>query len=612
MRVRCLNIENFRGVRNGTVNFVGHTLLVGGNNVGKSTVCEALDLVLGPDRISQRNVINEHDFYRDQYLSEDGVSADILIRAILIDLSEEAQRRFRLHLRRWNDNTGNFVDEKVAKPEDGDKHGTMWALPVIFIGRYFQTEDDFLGNTYFDHPVSEVDEDAPEEVKLGGGRTQFGRQEKRLCGFIYLRTLRTGSRALSLQKGSLLDTVLRLNSVSLTSMWEETLSNLRNLDPAIGEIKQLQEVQDELRQRMSRFVSMSTDDATAFFASNLTRDHLREVVKLFLSVHPDPYHIPFDLLGTGAINLLVFALLTFIADVKGKQSVIFAMEEPEIALPPHTQRRVCKYIISEMGQAIVTSHSPYVIEQFEPSQIVSLNRQENGTLSGRVIQFSAYKEKKKYRRERRQMAEAILSRAVLIVEGATEAAIFPVASDILENSLGVDYEHLDLAGVTIFDAGADNQVPTYGPFFKSLGKMVFGFRDKQSTPPTAEVAEQLAEFNLMWESPEKGIENLLINEIPCQTIKRFLEKVRDRDDYPREKGQITVGMDEASVKSLAREVLKARKGDSVPYSAMLVGECQSHTELPNTITTILQTIASNLKPNVSVTDKEKGFESDGF
>ena len=48
MRVRRLSIENFRGVANAVLHFDGHTLLIGMNNVGKSTVCEAIDLVLGP------------------------------------------------------------------------------------------------------------------------------------------------------------------------------------------------------------------------------------------------------------------------------------------------------------------------------------------------------------------------------------------------------------------------------------------------------------------------------------------------------------------------------------------------------------------------------------
>jgi putative ATP-dependent endonuclease of the OLD family len=605
MRVRRLIIENFRGIRSGQVEFVGHTLLVGGNNIGKSTVCEALDLVLGPDRLSQSSVINEHDFYRDQYLTQDRESVDITIRAILINLSDEALRRFRQHLRMWDENLGEFVDEHESTPEATDGTGAVWALPLIFIGRYLSVEDDFLGNTYFDHPIEGVDEDAPEVIKLGGGRTLFGRQEKRLCGFIYLRILRTGSRALSLQRGSLLDTVLRLHGGDLTAMWEETLASLRNLNPAIGEIKQIQDIRNEIHKRMAQFVNLSTDDSTAFFASYLTRDHLREVVKLFLSVHPDPYQIPFELLGTGTVNLLVFALLTFIAEVKGKQSVIFAMEEPEIALPPHTQRRVCKYIISEMGQAIITSHSPYVIEQFDPKQIVALNRQENGTLTSSVIQLKAVKDKKKYRHQRKQMAEAILSRAVLVVEGATEAAIFPVASDIMEETFGPSYEHLDLSGVTIFDATTDAQVPWYGSFFKSLGKMVFGFRDKQLSDPSPEIAAQIAEFDHAWESPEKGIENLLVNEMPLSTIKRFLEMVQKRDDYPTEKGVIADNMDDVEVKSLAREVLKVRKGDNVPYAAMLIGECHDHSELPETIKEILETIACALQPTTNIDKSEE-------
>ena len=53
MRIRLLEIENFRGIEEGRVVFQQHTLLVGGNNVGKSTVCEALELVLGPEHLYQ-------------------------------------------------------------------------------------------------------------------------------------------------------------------------------------------------------------------------------------------------------------------------------------------------------------------------------------------------------------------------------------------------------------------------------------------------------------------------------------------------------------------------------------------------------------------------------
>ena len=53
MQVVRLKIENFRGIRSAELLFDGHTLLVATNNVGKSTICEALELVLGPDRLNR-------------------------------------------------------------------------------------------------------------------------------------------------------------------------------------------------------------------------------------------------------------------------------------------------------------------------------------------------------------------------------------------------------------------------------------------------------------------------------------------------------------------------------------------------------------------------------
>ncbi|MDR3569170.1 MAG: AAA family ATPase [Candidatus Obscuribacterales bacterium] len=595
MRVRRLTIKNFRGIANGTVDFAAHTLLVGGNNIGKSTVCEALDLVLGPERLSRRPTIDEHDFYRGRYLNDDGTVVEISINAILLDLSDEAIRRFHRHLRRWDEGKGEFVDESDGGPEMADGDSTVWALPIVFIGQYDRKEDDFIGNTFFDHPVEPArDEEEPEEVKLGGGRTFFGREQKRLCGFIFLRALRTGSRALSLQRGSLLDTVLRLGGDGLTEMWEYTLTRFRQLKPAIGEIDRLKAIRKEIRERMTRFVSLCAGDAaTAFFGSELTRDDLREVVHLFIAAEPAPHLVPFQKLGTGSINLLVFALLTFIADLKGKQSVIFAMEEPEIALPPHTQRRVCRFVLREMGQAIMTSHSPYVIEQFDAEEIVVLDRQETGQLTSHIVALEGIKPKK-YRQERRQMAEAVLSRAVLVVEGSTEAALFPVASEVMENCLGDAYMHIDLAGVSVFNAGTDNAVPQFGSFFNALGKLSYAFYDKQKNPPSAEVATKLASYTKVWESPEKGIENVLVKETSIPILKRFLETTKARADYPAS-DTINGEMKEDEIRELAREVLKARKGDGYSYAALLINECTTASDLPETIRMILETINTDLQ-----------------
>lgn len=591
MQVRRLTIKNFRGIKSGEINFQGHAILVGGNNIGKSTICEALDLVLGPERLFRRPIIDEHDFHKGEYLSEeeDGKSVEIVIRVLLVDLSEEAKRRFFYHLRLWNEREKRFVDDGGGCPESANQEGVGSALPLVFIGRYEREEDDFVGSTFFDHPPpreESADEDMAEH-RLGGGRKFFGREHKRLCGFIFLRALRTGSRALSLQRGSLLDTILRFGGTDLTEMWEQAISELRGLDPAIGSIDQLKSIRQGIHQRLAQFVNLppEEEEATGFYASDLTRNHLREVVRLFIAAEPAPHQLPFYKLGTGSINLLVFALLTLIT--KDKQSVIFAMEEPEIALPPHAQRRIIRFVLSEMGQAIVTSHSPYIIERFEPDQIMVLDRTRDAVLSSCAVEMEGIR-LKHYRRERRQIAEAILSRAVIVVEGATEAALFPAVSAVLEKS-SATYEHFDLAGITVFDAGGGDAVAKFGPFFKTLKKPAFAFYDKKANRSDDDSAK-LARYMYKKESPYEGIESLLVKEVPIAAIHRFLAFVKDRSDYPNEVGTVDSDMNDESVKRLAQKILKARKGDNHLYAAYLIEHCSGADELPATIRDFLKTI----------------------
>ena len=609
MKVRRLTISNFRGVAHGVVAFDGHTLLVGGNNVGKSTVCEALDLVLGSERLYRRPVVDEHDFHCGRYKTNDGELIEIRIEAVLTDLSQEAELRFHRHLRRWDVAKNDFADQGDGGPVAGDAPETTWALPLVFLGCYDKDEDDFVGNTFFDHPMEPVDDDETLELALGAGRRMFGRDQKRLCGFVFLRTLRTGSRALSLQRGSLLDAVLRLGGTGLAEMLQDTLDRLQGLKPSIGELPQLKQIRAEIRKRMARFVNLAPgEDATSFFASELTRENLREVVKLFIAAEPIGYSVPFGRLGTGSINLLVFALLTVIADLKEKGSVIFAMEEPEIALSPHTQRRVSRFVLAEMGQAIMTSHSPYVIEQFEPKDIVILDRQADGALKGAPIDLGAFKPKA-FKTERRQFAEAILSRAVLVVEGSTEAALFPEASTILEASLGPEaYTHYDLAGVSIFNAGSDTAVPKYGPVFKAMRKVAFGFCDKPNVFPTVEAAGLLAQYTQHWFSPHKGVEALLVEETVSNVHIRFLVAVQDRDDYPAPLGRLDVLFDDAAkAKALVLNVLKARKGDAHGYAALFIRECETADQLPKTIRDILEAINATL----ATPDDDEGDSGSG-
>ena len=96
MRIRRLKLSNFRSVAEGEVVFPGHTVIIGGNSVGKSTICEALDLLLGPDRLSRSTPIDEHDFFQRRYLDADG--APILIELEVVPALSSRKRSCALRL----------------------------------------------------------------------------------------------------------------------------------------------------------------------------------------------------------------------------------------------------------------------------------------------------------------------------------------------------------------------------------------------------------------------------------------------------------------------------------------------------------------------------------
>lgn len=607
MKVRRLTLQHFRGISHGTVVLSGHSLLVGSNSIGKSTVCEALELILGPERMFRRPVVDEYDFYGARYQPVDGELPEIRLEAVLTDLSPEAERRFGPHLRRWSAQRDDFADLEPGAMEKAD--AGEWCLPVVFLGRFDPQEDDFFGGTYFAHPESVPDDLTEESTELGAGLRPFTREDKRHCGFLYLRPNRTGSRALTFQRGSLLDTIVRLEAERAGPLWEKALTDLAAVVIA-GEDSGFAKIRGEVAERVDRFVSLSAQpDPVDLQVSERTREHLREVLRLFIATQPGTHGVPFNRLSTGTLNLLVFALLTYIAELKGDHSVIFAMEEPEIALPPHAQRRLVDFVIQRMGQAIVTSHSPYVIEKFDPGNIVVLGRNETGELSSSPVVLPTDFKAKRYRDNRRQFAEAVLARAVLVVEGATEADLVPAVADVLEQDPAVDYLHPDLAGVTVFDAQGDASVPLFAPVFKSLGKPVYGIHDTPVRPFSPEVVAKAADFTRYTVIAHNGIEDLLTSEIPPAVQRRFLSSAAGRTDYPVKCGLLREDMDDAAVRTLARQVLKARKGDG--YGAALVAECSGLADLPASIAGFLLQIDRDLRPVAETDTTPPAPDADG-
>ena len=171
----------------------------------------------------RRPVVDEYDFFGARYQSVDDETPQIEIEVVLTDLSSTAETRFSNHLRKWSNAHRDFADLDPNAIDTADQN--PWCLPLLFVGRFDPSEDDFVGNTFFAHPAPIIDDLSPESTALGEGRRVFGREDKRYCGYLYLRTNRTGTRAMSFQRGSLLDTIVRLEDQATGELWELELES---------------------------------------------------------------------------------------------------------------------------------------------------------------------------------------------------------------------------------------------------------------------------------------------------------------------------------------------------------------------------------------------------
>ncbi|NQY97240.1 MAG: AAA family ATPase [Henriciella sp.] len=539
MKVARIKINNFRGVSAADILLPEHGVLIGDNNTGKTTILEALDLVLGPDRLNRRPPIDEHDFFQGDYLPKraahndaeqeqveetdeadatiDGdpgnepeqdaesytVAPEIQIEATIINLTAEQKSRFGDRIEFWDSETSTIYNE--ANPEGVDAENIVPAVRVTFVGKYEPEEDDFEGKTYFSGSL--IDGESPE---------QFYKRDKQLCGFLYLRTIRTGSRALSLERGSLLDIILRLKEIR-PQMWEDTIGSLSAhavaADPSIG----LSDVLGSIDNALKKYVPKEWGAEPRLKVSNLTREHLRKVITAFIATGEGDHLAPFYRQGTGTINMLVLAMLSIIAE--SKQEVIFAMEEPETAIPPYAQKRIVHEIRKLSSQTLFTSHSPYVLEEFDLSETIVLDRDVNGCLKQSEITLPDSLKLKKYRQDfRSRFCEGLLARRILVAEGNTETDAFPVACLRLAELDPEQYSSLESLGVAVVNASGENNIPGLAKMYSRLDKRTFAICDTQDAANKALIEAQVEELFM---HPEPTFEALILNGTTDAALERF-------------------------------------------------------------------------------------------
>jgi hypothetical protein len=114
----------------------------------------------------------------------------------------------------------------------------------------------------------------------------------------------------------------------------------------------------------------------------------------------------------------------------------------------------------------------------------------------------------------------VLSRRVLIAEGATEATSFPVAARRLTELNPATYASVEALGVCIIDGGAESQIADLAKFYKGLGKRTFALCDKQ-TDEAKEAIE--AQVERLFMHGEKRIEDLILKNTTQAALERFAD-----------------------------------------------------------------------------------------
>jgi putative ATP-dependent endonuclease of OLD family len=367
-------------------------------------------------------------------------------------------------------------------------------------------------------------------------------------------------------------------------LWEKVIERLRDLEIA-EDATNLQPVLQSIEARLGKYIATDVPGRTTkLHVSQLTREHLRKTMAFFLAMSPDQQPVPFQQVGTGTLNVLVLALLSFIAELK-PSSVIFAMEEPEIAVPPHTQRRIADYLLHKTTQSFVTSHSPFVIERFDPTQTLLLSRGPDSSVVGKRVSESSGLKSNEFRRyARRGLTECMLGRGAIVVEGLTEFHALPVVARKMEEAHD-DLQPLDIAGVAFFDAESEGQMPKFGNFFKSLGLKTFGFYDHVVRTPQKK--QELANaYDVDGEHQYPGFEALVAAEVPIARQWAFLDDLRQTGDC----GNFAIPEFRPTDNAIRELVIAALKGNKgAGWAARLLDACEVH-ELPATVTAFLRQV----------------------
>lgn len=409
MQIADLRIENFRGIRAGHIRFGPHTVFIGPNNCGKTTVIEALALLFGRDRMVR--TLTEHDFFGGDPQPADRIR--LVATIVGFDGDEPADhtdwfRDDRGVIKWWNPATG-------AVSATRDDPAWRLACQIGFSAR-------------FDRPSLEVetarffhDDDAMADVFIDEVWTAVPARLIRDVGFFLVPANRTWDRVVSFGSELFRRVVASGAGQPAESVLGER-DRLRAPQQPLEADPHLEPIIAQLNTELAGF--FRTQPKLHLRVTATDSDGLLEAVVPHYAQAGAALGLPARRHGSGLISLQHLLLLLQFGRQRAEAHEGFwmALEEPELHVPPPLQRRLVHRIQALSTQTFVSTHSPMVAAISDPRAVAVL-RNEGGALSSVPLLAAALPAatpngvRKLFQLNRVDTIAAIMHDVVLVPEG---------------------------------------------------------------------------------------------------------------------------------------------------------------------------------------------------
>jgi putative ATP-dependent endonuclease of the OLD family len=411
--VSRVEIANHSRIADLNLEIRGHAVIIGANDVGKTSILRLLDLLLGS---------TAGQLYQRVTLADLADPArELAVEAVLTAFTDEERRLFP---REISVDPGDHSESlwvrltAAADPDDAE---------AVLIRRWFP----------------EADHDRPPS-----------REQLTAFGWRFLPATRgTAAAALDGERSALHALLKAIDlgpeTAGLGAMLESFNSKLSTSKP-ITDLRS--KVASHLSKAMPRTITQ--DDISLRTASDPQEDVLGDVSMFF---ERDGRHVPVAEQSDGLRQLMSMTLFDL---AEGAANVV-AIDEPELHLHPASQRTVADLFRSAGNQKILVTHSPYIVQPFEPSQVIAVDP------DGCCHQIPAGKltavEKERASWWSPRLLEVLAARYAIVVEGVSDRIVVEAAARLMNISM-------DRIGAVVFDIdGAQN----FPHVYKLIGKNGF-------------------------------------------------------------------------------------------------------------------------------------------